>query len=190
MSRKNRWKTKKEDAQHYDRVAAIYDVQYREEQERKYRAALDATRVSKCGYILDLGCGTGLFDEEAAKLGDFVIGVDHSAKMLKKAKQKHNDQRTFFLCADADKLPFAEETFDRTFSFTMLQNIPYPEKTVTEICRVSKKGSEVVLSVPKKTFTRSSFLHILDGTGLSLAKFIDEEELKDYIAVCKNMGNE
>jgi len=171
--------------QHYDRVATVYDVQYREEQKRKYRAALDAARVSERGYILDLGCGTGLFAEEAAELGDFVIGVDHSAKMLKKAKQRHNGRRIFFLRVDADNLPFAEGTFDKIFSFTMLQNMPYPEKTVAEICRVSKKDSEVVLSVPKKAFTHSSFSHILDGTGLALTKFIDGEELKDYIAVLK-----
>lgn len=180
---------KKEDMQHYDSAAAVYDVQYLEEQEGKYRAALDATRVSERGYILDLGCGTGLFAEEVAELGDFVIGVDHSAKMLKKAKQKHNGRLIFFLCADADNLPFAEGIFDKVFSFTMLQNMPYPEKTVAEICRASKKGSEVVLSVPKKAFTRSSFSRILDVTGLSLVEFIDEEELKDYIAICKNMVN-
>ena len=185
MDHKDCWKMKKEDIRHYDRVAAVYDVQYREEQEVKYSAALDAARFSKRGCILDLGCGTGLFDEEVAKLGDFVIGVDHSAQMLKKAKQRHNDQRIFFLCADADNLPFAGETFEKTFSFTVLQNMPYPEKTVAEICRVSKRGSEVVLSVPKKAFTRSSFSRILTETGLSFVEFVDEEEFKDYIAVCK-----
>lgn len=178
---------KKKDMQHYDRVAAVYDAQYGEEQERKYKAALDAVSISKGGYVLDLGCGTGLFIEEAAKLGGCVVGVDHSKNMLKKAKQKHDGGQVSFLCADADSLPFVEGTFDKVFSFTVLQNMPDPKKTVTSVCHVSKTGSEVMLSVPKKTFTRSSFLCLLDEPTLSIVEFIDEEELKDYIAICKTL---
>ncbi len=179
------WKLKKEDVRHYDSVAAVYDAQYREEQEAKYSVVLNSICASRRGCILDLGCGTGLFVKEAAALGDYV-GVDHSWKMLKKAKQKRGGQRVFFLCADADNLPFADGVFDVVFSFTVLQNVPSSERTVAEIRRVSKRGSEVVLSVSKKAFTHASFLRVLAGSELLLVRLIDGGELKDYVAICEN----
>lgn len=175
---------KKKDMQHYDKIVAVYDDQYREEQERKYKVALNSVNILKSDCLLDLGCGTGLF-AEVAKLGGHVVAIDHSKNMIKEAKQKYNNEQISFLCADVDNMPFVEGTFDTIFSFTVLQNAPDPKKTVLSICPVSKSGSKVVLSVPKKAFTHSSFLHILAETRLSIVEFIDEGELKDYIAICR-----
>ena len=173
---------------YYDETAEVYDFQYRKEQTEKYREALKAVSILRIGYILDLGCGSGLFIKEAADLGGRIVCVDFSKNMIRKAKAKIDCAgQSAFVCADADHLPFKEKAFDHIFSFTLLQNMPAPEKTVAEICRVAKVGSEMTLSVTKKAFTNSSFLRLLNEGGLAIVKFVDKEELKDYIAVCKKV---
>ena len=169
--------------QHYNEIAVVYDDQYSEEQKRKYKIALQKIRLLNDDCILDLGSGTGLF--EAMGLECCVVGVDISTSMLMKATQRHGGGKISFLQADASNLPFAEGVFDKIFSFTVLQNVPDLEKTVVEMRYVARKGSKVVLSVLKKGFARASFLRILRRSGLSLVEFIDEETLKDYIAVCE-----
>jgi len=181
------WKIKKRSVQHYNLTADTYNRRYREEQKRKYRAALEALDAPKGDYILDLGCGTGLFIEEAVELEGYIIGVDCSKNMIKKAKHEHGDRRVSLLCADADHLPFVEGAFDKVFSFTLLQNMPSPERTVVEICRVARRGSEVVLSATKKGFTGSSFLRLLNEERLTVVELIDGEESKDYIAICRTL---
>jgi len=168
-------------------MAEIYNSQYHEEQRKKYRTALETLPASKDNRILDVGCGTGLFTEEVVELGSFIVGVDCSKNMIKKAKQEYGNRGNSFLCADADYLPFLGRAFDRVFSFTLLQNMPNLEETVVEICRVAKIGSWVVLTATKKKFRRSSFLNVLNKGGLAVINFVDNEEVKDFIAVCQVM---
>jgi hypothetical protein len=60
-----------------------------------------------------------------------------------------------------------------------------PKKTIKEIYRVAKENSEVVLTVPKKAFPESLFRSLLDEKDLEVTRFINHEELKDYVAICK-----
>lgn len=186
MDRKSCWKIKKENIQRYNKTAKTYDLQYREEQTRKYRAAFKTLNTLKDLCILDVGSGTGLLEKTAGSKAR-IIGVDCSKNMLKRAKRRCGNQQVL-LCADADHLPFVEQTFDKIFSFTLLQNMPDPEKTVEEMYRVAKVDSEIVMSVTKKVLTRESFLHLLDGKNLAVAKFVDDAELKDYVLVCRRYG--
>ena len=177
------WRLKKENMQYYNKTSKTYDLLHREEQTRKYKAVLRAFYTLKDHWILDVGSGTGLL-VEVADPGSYIIGVDCSKSMLRQAKRKYGNRQDF-LCVDADHLPFDERTFDTIFSFTLLQNMPDPEKTIVEMRRVAKEGSEIVLSATKKAFTEASFLCLLNEKKLVMSKFIDDEELKDYVLVCK-----
>ncbi len=61
--------------------------------------------------ILDVGCGTGRHTIELSKRGYKVIGIDFSASMLKRAREKakENNLQIEFLQIDARKLPFVNE---------------------------------------------------------------------------------
>jgi ubiquinone/menaquinone biosynthesis C-methylase UbiE len=62
--------------------------------------------------ILDIGCGTGRHSIELAKRGYAVTGIDLSENMLKKAREKANNEKIAnisFLKADARSLEFEEE---------------------------------------------------------------------------------
>ena len=178
-----KWKIKKENIERYDRTARIYNNQYRDEQIRKFKATLEIISNLKNDYVLDLGSGTGLLMKVTDSI-DNIIHIDFSKNMLKQAKRRRRDKQVL-VCADADHLPFIEQTFDKIFSFTMIQNIPDPKQTILEMLRVAKKSSEIILSTTKKAFTKDSFLNLVDVKDLIVIKFIDDKELKDYILFCK-----
>lgn len=178
------WKIKKDCTKHYNTTANIYNYLYGEEQKRKFKAVLEIINKTEEGYILDVGCGTGLFIKEIPDFGGLIVGVDCSRNMIQKAKHERKD-REVFLCADADNLPFLDRSFDKIFTFTLLQNMPNPSKTLKEICRVANTGSQVIITATKKVFTKTSFFCLIKKEKLSIVNLLDEEDLKDHIAICK-----
>jgi ubiquinone/menaquinone biosynthesis C-methylase UbiE len=170
----------------YDLTAPMYDKRYAEEQEAKYKASLEGLRssINADDAVLDVGCGTGLFFSHVAAQANIVVGVDVSRKLLLKAKeQASNLQNVFVLQADADHLPFRDAFFDAVFAFTMLQNMPKPSETLNELKRVAKLGGRVVVTGLKKAFPLNLFMYFLESTGLSTVSFVDNEDLKCYVAV-------
>ena len=94
--------------------------------------------------ILDLGCGTGLeLDEIFLRLPDAeVTGVDLSADMLQKLKEKHPDKDLRLLCADYLSAEFLAESFDAVISFESLHHF-FPEEKRTlykKLYRCLKRG--------------------------------------------------
>jgi ubiquinone/menaquinone biosynthesis C-methylase UbiE len=169
--------------QRYDLTADMYEERYAEEQQAKYRAALENVKMNG-GIVLDVGCGTGLFFSQVAAQVSMVLGVDFSRRLLLKAKdQAKKLSNAFVLRADADHLPFREGFFDAVFAFTVLQNIPKPSETLNELRRVTKPDGSVVVTGLKKAFPLDAFMDILEGTSLRVASFVDIEDLKCYVAV-------
>lgn len=70
-------------------------------------------------YVLDLGCGTGVFSQQLKKQYPQaqIIGLDLALNMLKQAKSKQSWRRKWSLvCADMTALPFADGLFDVVFA--------------------------------------------------------------------------
>jgi len=167
----------------YDITSEMYDERYKEEQCRKYCRALQNVDV-KDMVVLDLGCGSGLFFNEVASKTETVIGVDVSLKLLQKAKEKASIcGNVSVLQADADHLPFRDESFDGAFAYTVLQNLPRPKETLKELGRVSKCKGKIVVTGLKKAFSLDAFMDILEDCELNLTTFIDDEKINCYIAV-------
>ncbi len=169
--------------QRYDITSDSYDEQYAEEQQRKYLKAIKNVDVAGKS-VLDVGCGSGLFFEEVASKAEIVVGVDVSHKLLLKAKKNANVYKnTFVLQADADHLPFKKGFFDAVFSFTVLQNMPKPAETLSELKQVSKLGGSLVVTGLKKAFPLEKFMDVLEGSGLEVAALVNEDNVNCYVAV-------
>ena len=167
----------------YDVTAEMYNERYAEEQQRKYRKALENVDVAG-RTILDVGCGSGLFFSQVAVQADMVVGVDVSRKLLMKAKEHAGDfGNVHVLLADADHLPFKDGFFGAVFAFTVLQNMPKPNETLNELKRAAKKGGRVVVTGLKKAFSLEKFMDVLEGSGLQVAAFVDDEAVNCYVAV-------
>ena len=175
------WTEKRRVKRAYDVTAEMYDERYCGEQKRKYQKALENVEIEGAA-VLDVGCGSGLFFQEIASKARLVVGIDLSKKLLLKAKQ-HVGANVFVLQADADYLPLIEGFFDAVFSFTVLQNMPEPLETLTQVKRVTRTKGKVVLTGLKKAFELQKFMDLIENSGLSLASFVDEDVINCYIAI-------
>jgi ubiquinone/menaquinone biosynthesis C-methylase UbiE len=165
----------------YDLTAQLYEVRYAEEQEAKYRIALENLRVA--GTILDVGCGTGLLFSHVAVKAETVVGVDVSKQLLLQARKRAGKFRSVHLVqADADHLPFKNACFNVVFAFTVLQNMPKPSETLMEIKRTAKHDAFIVITGLKKTFSLEAFGELLQQAGLRVVSLKDDD-LKCYVAV-------
>ena len=169
----------------YDVTWDSYDQQYAEEQDAKYKAALNALNAhAASGIVLDVGCGSGLFFSQIATKAKIVVGVDITHNLLIKAKtQAKTRGNVHVIQADADHLPFKNAAFDNVFSFTVLQNMPKPKETLLEFKRQAKADGKIVVTGLKKAFELTAFLDLFEAAGLRMLNFVDDDDLHCYIAV-------
>jgi ubiquinone/menaquinone biosynthesis C-methylase UbiE len=98
--------------------------------------------------ILEVGCGLGDdLRRMAQQLGDTgrLVGVDASLALLEQARARLVDWlRIAWIYADARRLPFPADHFDRCRIDRTLQHIQHPEQVVAEMARVVKPGGRVL----------------------------------------------
>ena len=106
-------------------------------------------------YILDLGCGTGLFTTQIMTLFPQaqIIGLDLSLEMVKIATQKHNLNA---VCANGVQMPFANLQFDLVIANCCIPIMPL----LSEIQRILKiDGLFVCSSMGPDTFHELSIVN-------------------------------
>jgi ubiquinone/menaquinone biosynthesis C-methylase UbiE len=181
------WNKKRIIMRRYDLTAHIYDMRYAEEQNAKIKAALKDLKIERQGLVLDAGCGTGLLFTDVADKTEGMVGLDISRKILFQAKERaRNFQNVHFILADADNIPLKKETFSHVFGITLLQNMPYPVRTLNEIKRVAKDDATFVVTGLKKAFTLRKFKGLLWDAGFKFV-ILKDEDLKCYVAVCTKL---
>jgi ubiquinone/menaquinone biosynthesis C-methylase UbiE len=181
------WDKKRDVKQRYDVGAHMYDMRYAEEQTAKINAALKPLGTKMKGRVLDVGCGTGLLFNHVADKAEMIVGLDISGKMLLEAKKRARSfPNTCLVQADADHLPFVANVFSLVFVFTLIQNLPNPNKTLCEIKRVARDDAAIVVTGMKKAFTQRSLKRLLQDNGLSIHA-LEGEGLKCYVATCRKL---
>lgn len=138
--------------QHYDEIADIYDDRYDGHRGRSYHRHISDHVMSvlpKGGFLLDLGCGTGLFVERYIQEGGRAVGLDISPGMV-----RHGRQRcpvSGFCVGTADVLPFRDGTFDALASLLAFSYVPDPEAMLEESYRVLKPGGRIAICTLSRT---------------------------------------
>ena len=95
--------------------------------------------------VLDVACGTGLVAVEAAKIlgtADTITCLDPSEGMLAVAKTK---LAATFVLGRAEKMPFADNSFDFLTMGYALRHVTSLEDTFREYHRVLKPGGKLLI---------------------------------------------
>ena len=181
------WKEKRGTMRHYDQQASIYNVQYLGEQNAKIEDAIIITELKPNETVLDLGCGTGFLFQHIKSIR-LLVGLDISSKALQEAKKRTKNLTNIALVrADADNTPFPDHIFDKVFAITVLQNMPEPTKTISEMKRTAKPQATFAVTGLKKKFTQKSFIELLENARLTVVALNTSQQLKGYVAVCRNL---
>ncbi len=151
--------------------------------------------------ILDLCCGTGdiiIGIASKATNNPNLIGFDFSEQMLniakQKSKKKHIDQIEF-ICGEASKMPFDNNSFDLiTISFGF-RNLTYGTSQkgqhISEIHRVLKNTGQLVIlesTKPPSLLARGLFNLFLYLIMVPLGGLVSGD-FKSYWYLAKSSGN-
>ena len=131
----------------YARWAPVYDIVFGKVFERGRKASIEAAeRVG--GRILEVGVGTGISLPDYAR-SNRLVGIDISAPMLRKAKERVDNFALSNVEAlavmDAKHLAFPDGAFDVIVAQYVITAVPDPEATLDEFTRVLKPGGEIIL---------------------------------------------
>jgi ubiquinone/menaquinone biosynthesis C-methylase UbiE len=129
----------------YDRISRFYDgfffgVDWFVSKQRK-----EVLRQAK-GVILEVGVGSGSSFKDYP-LGKQIIAVDASREMLRLADKKNMvyGGNIELYQADAQNLPFKDETFDTIFTSMVFCTVRNPIRGLRELHRVLKKGGQLLM---------------------------------------------
>ncbi|MER3416160.1 MAG: class I SAM-dependent methyltransferase [Gemmataceae bacterium] len=101
--------------------------------------------------VLDLGCGHGLASLVLARRGGCVVALDLSGEYICEAAQRarHNglNQSLTWVQGDAERLPFAANSFDRVWGHAVLHHLHTPT-AMAEVARVLRPDGHAVFCEP------------------------------------------
>jgi ubiquinone/menaquinone biosynthesis C-methylase UbiE len=109
--------------------------------------------------VLEVGCGNGYVLSRYAQQGADVVGVDISDTAVDLCRKRfaHMNLAGAFQTADAEHLPFADNSLDCVCSMGVLHHVPNTAAAVAEIHRVLKPGGRLIVMFYHR---RSALYHI------------------------------
>lgn len=148
-----------------------------------YLKYTDVNEMFKDRTVLDIGCGAGGKTVFYASQGvRKIVGVEILEKYRKEAEklaEKYNIEDKFeFVCADASKTPFEDETFDTIIMNDAMEHVDQPEKVLEECYRILKKNGRLYLNFPP--YNHPYGAHLSDAIGMPWVHvFFSEKTLVD-----------
>jgi demethylmenaquinone methyltransferase/2-methoxy-6-polyprenyl-1,4-benzoquinol methylase len=124
----------------YSRQAVRYDETRAASQSvvRQLREALEGTSGRR---LADIGGGTGNYALALKRAGWNPVVVDRSTEMLARAAVKGLET----VEADAQRLPFEEQSFDAAMMISMLHHVEDRAAALAEACRILRPGGRLVV---------------------------------------------
>lgn len=96
---------------------------------------------------------TGRVLELGANIGEHIPYVEHDYGLylltdIRNTGLQHSDQRVHFAVADAMRLPFSDESFDRVLMGCLLHHLADVDSALREVRRVAAPGGLISLTLP------------------------------------------
>ncbi|MFZ1155241.1 MAG: class I SAM-dependent methyltransferase [Solirubrobacteraceae bacterium] len=104
--------------------------------------------------LLDVGCGEGvLVHQWAQQLGEArVVGIDLEEPSIQAGWADRQAPNLQYRVMRAENLPFADSEFDVVTAIEVLEHVPDPEHTLSEMARCAQR--HLLVSVPREPLWR------------------------------------
>ena len=103
--------------------------------------------VEIAGDVLDVGCMDGRFTARFAERARSVVGLDIVPHTIWERLRGPNLR---FVVGDAQRLPFADASFDVVLAVAMLHHTASPISVIREMARVRRPGGTLVMVEPNR----------------------------------------
>ncbi len=117
--------------------------------------------------MLDIGCNWGRWCAAASRKGYRAVGIDPALGSVLAAKRMCNKLglTPAFVVGDARFLPFAASSFDRVFSYSVLQHFSKENarQAIGEAARVLRPGGESMIQMANMLGVRSMQHQVMRG---------------------------
>jgi 2-polyprenyl-3-methyl-5-hydroxy-6-metoxy-1,4-benzoquinol methylase len=133
------------EAEGWTRKAKTYDRLTGRATARLVVPLLEAAGVHSGTRVLDVACGPGHMAAAAAAMGALPVGLDVAEGMVAVARACYAEIE--FHQGDAERIAFADASFDAVVAGFVVNHLPRPEQALAEFARVVAPGGRVAVTV-------------------------------------------
>ncbi len=132
------------------------------------------------GVLLDVGCGTGFLSKRLAgrAASHLLVALDLALPMLQASRRNYPGMAAHYLCADAERLPFAAQSVSQIYSNLALQWMQDLPATLDEFRRALGPKGRLVFA----TFGPAT-LHELKSAWAAVDSYTHVNSFHDIAAI-------
>lgn len=127
--------------------------------------------------VLEVGCGMGCMAMNWASRGARMTAVDLNPVAIAQTRRRFElyDLVGDIREADAERLPFADDSFAFAYSWGVLHHTPDTARTIQELLRVLEPGGQVgVMLYHRQSFLYRYCIAFMEGLVNMERRFVDE----------------
>lgn len=121
---------------------------WRAGQQRRLEMIVRAAGERIQGYILENGCGVGMYVQHLAPFGGTVIGLEYDCERAAEARENS----PHIVNAAGESLPLPSDSFDLVLSHEVIEHVQADRAAIREIVRVLKPGGRLALFCPNRGY--------------------------------------
>jgi demethylmenaquinone methyltransferase/2-methoxy-6-polyprenyl-1,4-benzoquinol methylase len=156
---------------HFGTIAPIYDRFFRAHNPARLA---ELVNLPAPGFLLDVGGGTGRVAQSLKPWHQSIIVADLSFRMLQNAGRKDG---LYTVCAPAERLPFADESFERIIMVDALHHVCSQAKAVQEMWRLLRPGGRIVIEEPDIRCMAVVILALVEKILLMRSRFLSPPKI-------------
>lgn len=146
-----------------------------------------AARLPAGAGVLDIGCGEGYGAELLARTASMVVATDYAQEPVAHAKAKYERVNMAWAACDAQRLPFADRSFDVVCSLQVIEHFEDTGSHLRDVARVLKPMGWYYVATPNIALAseaeRNNPYHLRDFTAGDL-----QTALEDHFETVELLG--